>query len=69
MKTLIRVAVVALALSPILSFAQSNEPVTRAQVRADLVELEQAGYDPSNGTRTIRTTCRRPKQRSRPVKR
>lgn len=47
MKTLIRVAVIALAVSPMLSFAQSNEPVTRAQVRGELVKLEQAGYDPS----------------------
>jgi hypothetical protein len=31
-----------------LSFAQSTSaPVTRAQVYADLVRLEQAGYDPS----------------------
>jgi hypothetical protein len=49
MKTLIclSLAVSALA-SPALSFAQSTSaPVTRAQVYADLVRLEQAGYDPS----------------------
>jgi hypothetical protein len=49
MKTLIclSLAVSALA-SPALSFAQSSSaPVTRAQVYADLVRLEQAGYDPS----------------------
>jgi hypothetical protein len=49
MKTLIclTLAVSALA-SPALSFAQStNAPVTRAQVYADLVRLEQAGYSPS----------------------
>lgn len=33
--------------APALSFAQSNAPVTRAEVRADLVRLEQAGYNPS----------------------
>lgn len=33
--------------TPVLSFAQSNAPVTRAEVRADLVRLEQAGYNPS----------------------
>jgi hypothetical protein len=33
--------------APVLSFAQSNAPVTRAEVRADLVRLEQAGYHPS----------------------
>src|ERR1700760_4221057 len=33
--------------APALSFAQSNGSVTRAEVRADLVRLEQAGYNPS----------------------
>lgn len=41
------VAVVALA-APVASFAQSNQPVTRAQVRAELVQLEKAGYSPVN---------------------
>jgi hypothetical protein len=40
------IAVGALA-SPILSFAQSSAPVTRAEVRADLIAVEKAGYDPS----------------------
>lgn len=31
---------------PVLSFAQSNAPLTRAEVRADLVRVEQAGYTP-----------------------
>ena len=31
---------------PALSFARSSAPVTRAEVRADLVRLEQAGYMP-----------------------
>jgi hypothetical protein len=35
--------------APALSFAQSNGPVTRAQVRADLVAVEKAGYNPSLG--------------------
>lgn len=49
MKTLIHVAAVALAVSPILALAQSdqNQPVTRAEVRAELIQLEKAGYDPS----------------------
>ncbi|WP_213780697.1 DUF4148 domain-containing protein [Caballeronia sp. dw_276] len=34
---------------PVLSFAQTNGPVTRAEVRADLVRVEQAGYNPSLG--------------------
>src|ERR1700722_5543180 len=33
--------------APVLSFAQSNAPLTRAEVRADLVRVEQAGYTPS----------------------
>jgi hypothetical protein len=33
--------------APVLSFAQSNVPLTRADVRADLVRVEQAGYNPS----------------------
>jgi hypothetical protein len=32
--------------APVLSFAQSNAPLTRAEVRADLVRVEQAGYSP-----------------------
>jgi hypothetical protein len=39
------VAVAAVA-APTLSFAQSTGPLTRAQVRADLVQVEQAGYNP-----------------------
>ncbi|WP_118183698.1 DUF4148 domain-containing protein [Paraburkholderia phosphatilytica] len=42
------VAVAVLLAAPVASFAQSNnqQPVTRAQVRAELVQLEKAGYDP-----------------------
>jgi hypothetical protein len=36
---------VALA-TPVVSFAQTAAPVTRAGVRADLVQLENAGYRP-----------------------
>ncbi|PMS14699.1 hypothetical protein C0Z18_30450 [Trinickia dabaoshanensis] len=48
MNTLIKQLVVAVALvAPVASsFAQSNQPVTREQVRADLVRLERAGYNP-----------------------
>jgi Domain of unknown function (DUF4148) len=35
--------------APVLSFAQSSAPLTRAEVRADLVRVEQAGYNPSRG--------------------
>ena len=48
MKTLISAVVVAAALvAPLASFAQSNQPLTRAEVRAQLVQLEKAGYNPS----------------------
>jgi Domain of unknown function (DUF4148) len=50
MKALIKAAAVALALAaPALSFAQSdNQPLTRAQVRADLERAMKAGYNPSD---------------------
>jgi hypothetical protein len=48
MKTSLVAAVVAAALAiPAVSFAQSNEALTRAQVRADLAQTEQAGYNPA----------------------
>ncbi|MCX4149677.1 DUF4148 domain-containing protein [Paraburkholderia madseniana] len=47
MKSLIQAVAVATALvAPFASFAQSSQPVTRAQVRAELVQLEKAGYTP-----------------------
>ena len=47
MKTLIAAALAATVLAaPVLSFAQESQPVTRAQVRAELVQLEKAGYRP-----------------------
>jgi len=44
-QSLLLAAVVAL---PALSFAQSNQPLTRADVRAQLVQLERAGYNPNS---------------------
>ncbi|WP_133646908.1 DUF4148 domain-containing protein [Paraburkholderia flava] len=44
MKTRLVVSVVALALAPAIAFAQSHSTITRAQVRAELTELQQAGY-------------------------
>jgi type II secretory pathway pseudopilin PulG len=42
-------AVVAAVLAvPVVSFAQSNAPITRAEVRAQLIQLEQAGYNPAS---------------------
>ncbi|PLZ03206.1 hypothetical protein CY652_07535 [Burkholderia sp. WAC0059] len=49
MKSLIAAGTLAVVFSaPALCFAQqaSNEPLTRAQVRQDLVDLESVGYNP-----------------------
>jgi hypothetical protein len=47
MKSLIKTIAVAVVIAaPVASFAQSNHPLTRAQVRAELVQLEKAGYNP-----------------------
>ncbi|RQR44278.1 MULTISPECIES: DUF4148 domain-containing protein [unclassified Burkholderia] len=40
-------AVAVLASIPVLSFADAGHGLTRADVRADLVRLEQAGYNPA----------------------
>ncbi|MBU7437805.1 DUF4148 domain-containing protein [Paraburkholderia fungorum] len=40
------VFIAALIAAPVASFAQSSQPVSRAQVRAELAQLEKAGYDP-----------------------
>jgi Ni/Co efflux regulator RcnB len=50
MKSLIQAVVVAAAFAaPVAAFAQANAPVTRAQVRAELVQLEQTGWRPAAG--------------------
>lgn len=50
MKSLIRGVVVAAALAmPVAVFAQANQLVTRTQVRAELIQLEKAGYNPARG--------------------
>jgi hypothetical protein len=48
MKLVQSMIVAAVVAIPALSFAQSNQPLTRADVRAQLVELQQAGYNPSS---------------------
>lgn len=30
--------------SPVLAYAQNNDPVTRAQVKSELAQLQRAGY-------------------------
>ena len=46
MKHLIPAVIVSTVFAvPVASFAQSNQPVTRAQVRAELIQLQKAGYN------------------------
>ncbi|HEV3106688.1 MAG TPA: DUF4148 domain-containing protein [Trinickia sp.] len=48
MKLLVYSATAALVLAvPLAAYAQSNGPKTRAEVRNELIELEQAGYNPA----------------------
>jgi hypothetical protein len=49
-KSLVSALVLASALAaPVFAFAQSNSsPVTRAEVKAELVQLEKAGYNPAS---------------------
>ncbi|WP_414441532.1 DUF4148 domain-containing protein [Burkholderia sp. 22PA0106] len=42
-------AVAALLAAPALSFAAAPQALTRADVRADLVRVERAGYQPISG--------------------
>ena len=47
MKSIIYAAVAASVFAvPLASFAQSSEPITRDQVKAELLKLEQNGYQP-----------------------
>ncbi|WP_176060757.1 DUF4148 domain-containing protein [Paraburkholderia sp. BCC1876] len=52
MKSLIKaVAIAAVLAAPVAAFAQaSQQPVTRADVRNQLIQLEQAGYNPANSS-------------------
>jgi Domain of unknown function (DUF4148) len=49
MKSLIKaVAIAAVLAAPVVSFAQSSQqPITRAEVRGELIQLEHAGYNPA----------------------
>jgi hypothetical protein len=47
-KALTSAVVIASALAaPAFAFAQSNDPITRAQVEGELVQLQRAGYNPA----------------------
>lgn len=49
MNSLVKAGLVAVVLAvPALSFAQASQPLTRAQVRAQLVQVERAGYNPTD---------------------
>lgn len=51
MKSLIKaVALAVVFAAPVTSFAQSEQPLTRAEVKAQLRQLEQAGYNPAAST-------------------
>jgi len=53
MKTLAQTVVILTVMAaPVVAFAQSNTDLTSAQVRAELVQLEQAGYRPGDGDNT-----------------
>ncbi|MFB9124396.1 DUF4148 domain-containing protein [Paraburkholderia dipogonis] len=47
MKSLIQATIVASSLAASIAFAQTNAPKTRAEVRAELVQLEKSGYNPA----------------------
>ncbi|WP_175908855.1 DUF4148 domain-containing protein [Burkholderia sp. BCC1640] len=49
MKTCIALLMMIGVVSGQSAFAQLNAPLTRAQVREELIRLEAAGYDPSKG--------------------
>ncbi|EKS9915427.1 DUF4148 domain-containing protein [Burkholderia multivorans] len=49
MKTLIALLTTTAAVVVQSAFAQPTAPLTRAQVRDELMRLEAAGYDPSRG--------------------
>jgi hypothetical protein len=50
MKGLINAILAAIVFAvPVVSFAQSDSPVTRAEVRAELNQLQLAGYKPASG--------------------
>lgn len=49
MKSFARMLLIAaLMAGPAASFAQSNQSVSRAQVRAELAQLKKAGYNPND---------------------
>jgi len=48
MKLVQSLIVAVLVAAPVASFAQSQHEITRAEVRAELVQLQKAGYNPAS---------------------
>jgi hypothetical protein len=44
----VAIAAAAILLAPAVPFAQASQPLTRAQVRSELVQYRQAGYQPGD---------------------
>jgi Domain of unknown function (DUF4148) len=54
MKSLIKAVTLAVVLAaPVVAFAQSEQPLTRAEVKAQLKQLEDAGYNPAVATDAV----------------
>ncbi|WP_343675017.1 DUF4148 domain-containing protein [Paraburkholderia heleia] len=50
--TIIGIASIGMLVAPLLSLAQTSPHPTRAEVRAELVQLEKAGYHPARRDET-----------------
>jgi hypothetical protein len=51
MKSLVKAVALGVVLAaPVASFAQTEQPLTRAEVKAQLKQIEQAGYNPAKST-------------------
>ncbi|MFT4502864.1 DUF4148 domain-containing protein [Caballeronia sp. 15711] len=63
-KTFVPAVVIASALAaPALAFAQDNTQVTRSQVKSDLQQMEQAGYNPAADRTTYPNQAQAAEQR------
>jgi hypothetical protein len=63
-KTFLPAIVLASALAaPAFAFAQNTQPLTRAEVKAQLVELEKAGYVPGGDDTTYPADIQAAEQR------
>lgn len=66
MKSLVQAIAVAAVLAPTVSIAQSNAPVTRAEVRAQLIRLGTDGHNPADADNATTAECiRRPEPPAR----